>query len=172
MTTKTQPPSLDLDAIARVAQTSTPGPIFVNRFDEDDGSVQYQLQTNGNGDIVLGYTLDDDGNARAKQDAELWATARDTILALVQRVQTAERKLASIEREEEIRREDRMAWYPVETPIHERVRDAIYEWGRTATRGTTPFRELGSLQISELVCAVCKLMDKEILAATSKGTPR
>lgn len=154
---------VSLAVIERMARAATAGQIEINRFDEPDGSIQYQLQLNGNGEdsTVLGYAHDGDGNTRAKRDAELWAIAREAILALVQRVRTAEHSLAHVEHQAQMRKEDREAWYPVTTPAHERIRDAVYEWGRTDTRGTTPFRELARSQMDALVSAMCKAFDEE-----------
>lgn len=163
MSIKISNTEVSLAVIERMARAATAGTIEINRFDEPDGSIQYQLQLSGNGEdsTVLGYAHDGDGNTRAKQDAELWAISREAILALVQRVQTAERKLAHIEDKAKMRSDDRTAWYPVTTPAHERIRDAVYEWGYSNHMGTNPFREIGPSLVRELVSAMCKAFDEE-----------
>lgn len=52
---------------------------------------------------------------------------------------------------------DAQAWCPVEAE-DEFARDMVYDWARTDTRGTTPFRELGPSVIADLVRVVSKAL--------------
>lgn len=88
---KTSPiETLDLMALKKLAHAATPGPIDVNRFDETSGAIDYQLQQRLGDQDPLCNLLDSE-NPRAKADAELWAVARESILALIERVEKAER---------------------------------------------------------------------------------
>lgn len=77
---------MNIDEIEKRAKASTADEIDINRFDNDDGSISYQLQ----GDAVLGYFNDGDGNTRAKFDAIFFAHAREDVLALIERIRELE----------------------------------------------------------------------------------
>ena len=65
----------DAEEGLRIAERATPGPIRVNRYDNDGGLISYQLQQDGPGDTVL-CAFDDDENRRASCDAAFYADSR------------------------------------------------------------------------------------------------
>lgn len=79
-----------MNEIEKRAKAATAGEIDVHRFDNEDGSISYQLQADAG--VVLGYVIDRDGNTRAKFDAEFFAHAREDVLALIARIRELERR--------------------------------------------------------------------------------
>ncbi len=72
--------------------------------------------------------------------------AKKQIAYLTSKLDAANKELAQ-------RKEDATAWCQVDesNPTEVALRDLVYEWARTETRGTTPFRELQGLVLAALV---------------------
>lgn len=64
-----------LDEIRARLIAATPGAVRVHRSDNSDGSVEHQLQVDGDEYTVLGGTCDSESRL-ARHDAALWANAR------------------------------------------------------------------------------------------------
>jgi hypothetical protein len=70
------------------------GPIDVHRYDNDGGSIAYQLQQSGRGeDSVVLCAFDDDDNPRARHDAEFAAKAWTDVPALCRLVHSRQELL-------------------------------------------------------------------------------
>lgn len=89
----------ELFAIELRVQRCTPGPCEVNRIDEDNGEITYQVQslfpiTTGK---VLGTYCDFD-NPRAKFDAEFEANSRTDVWALINEIKAQRQLMDNIRR--------------------------------------------------------------------------
>ena len=92
----------ELDALERIARAATPGKRRINRYDEERGAIQHQIQAE-DGSILGGtceYDYDRKKMHRAKHDAALMAAmSPEVVLEMIARVRAAE-KTAADERHE------------------------------------------------------------------------
>lgn len=70
------PTKEDLLRMRKVQAKATPGPCQVNRFDEDDGTISYQVQQTKTGVVLCEFPDITSPNPRAKHDATFDASAR------------------------------------------------------------------------------------------------
>lgn len=89
--------------------------------------------------------------------AAFWETAQDAERA-VARAERAERERDEARSRAERRAEDARQWCDTST-VDAPLRDMVYEWARMDTRGTTPFRELGTSCIAALVGIVSRFVE-------------
>jgi len=81
---------------ARYAKANS-GPIDVHRYDNDGGSIAYQLQQSGRGeDSVVLCAFDDDDNPKARDDAEFAAKAWTDAPALCALVRSRQELLEAV----------------------------------------------------------------------------
>ena len=65
----------DLQRITAYCEAATTRPLRINRFDQDDGEIVYQIQADDESGYVL-CSFGDADNPKAKQDAEFEVQAR------------------------------------------------------------------------------------------------
>lgn len=87
-----------VDGARRRAGKATPGPVRVNRYDNEGGLISYQLQqASPDTDATVLCAFDDEENPRASLDAAFYASARSDVPALCDLADEQAARIASLE---------------------------------------------------------------------------
>lgn len=86
---------MKLDALEAAHRRATKGRYFINRYDNSDGSITWQVQSENESSDVIANFVDRDA-PRAKQDAEFHVAAHRDLPALIQQARKGGKLAAAV----------------------------------------------------------------------------